>query len=64
MTLLPDFSQVAFDEQFVNFEAFERQFDENRQFFTEGVNLFNKADLFYSRKNWRKPAEFHQCQPG
>jgi hypothetical protein len=58
MTLLPDFSQVAFDEQFVNFEAFERQFDENRQFFTEGVNLFNKADLFYSRRIGGNPQNF------
>lgn len=58
MTLLPDFSQVAFDEQFVNFDAFERQFDENRQFFTEGVNLFNKADLFYSRRIGGNPQNF------
>lgn len=58
MTLLPDFSQVAFDEQFVNFEAFERQFDENRQFFTEGVNLFNKAGLFYSRRIGGNPKNF------
>jgi hypothetical protein len=58
MTLLPDFSQVAFDEQFVNFEAFEQQFDENRQFFTEGVNLFNKADLFYSRRIGGNPKNF------
>jgi hypothetical protein len=58
MTLLPDFSQVAFDEQFVNFDAFEQQFDENRQFFTEGVNLFNKADLFYSRRIGGNPKNF------
>ena len=58
MTLLPDFSQVAFDEQFVNFEAFEREFDENRQFFTEGVNLFKKAGLFYSRRIGGNPQNF------
>jgi hypothetical protein len=58
MTLLPDFSQVAFDEQFVNFDAFEQQFDENRQFFTEGVNLFNKAGLFYSRRIGGNPKNF------
>ena len=58
MTLLPDFSQIAFDEQFVNFEAFEQQFDENRQFFTEGVNLFNKADLFYSRRIGGNPKNY------
>ena len=58
MTLLPDFSQVAFDEQFVNFGAFEQRFDENRQFFTEGVNLFNKAGLFYSRRIGGNPQNF------
>jgi len=64
MTLLPDFSQVAFDEQFVNFEAFEQQFDENRQFFTEGVNLFNKADLFYSRRIGGNPKNFTNANLG
>jgi hypothetical protein len=58
MTLLPDFSQVAYDEQFVNFGAFEQRFDENRQFFTEGVNLFNKAGLFYSRRIGGNPKNF------
>ena len=64
MTLLPDFSQVAFDEQFVNFEAFEQQFDENRQFFTEGINLFNKADLFYSRRIGGNPKNFTNANLG
>jgi hypothetical protein len=50
VTLLPDFSQVAFDNQVLNLGPFENRFDENRQFFTEGVELFNKRDLFYSRR--------------
>lgn len=50
VTLLPDFSQVAFDNQILNLGPFENRFDENRQFFTEGVELFNKRDLFYSRR--------------
>jgi len=58
MTLLPDFSQVAYDQQFVNFEPFEQRFDENRQFFTEGVNLFSKGDLFYSRRIGGNPKNF------
>lgn len=64
MTLLPDFSQVAYDEQFVNFEAFEQRFDENRQFFTEGVNLFNKAGLFYSRRIGGNPKNFTNANLG
>jgi len=50
MTLIPDFGQVAFDNQFLNLSPFENQFAENRQFFTEGTELFNIGDLFYSRR--------------
>ena len=50
VTLLPDFSQVAFDNQVLNLGPFENRFYENRQFFTEGTELFNKRDLFYSRR--------------
>lgn len=50
MTLIPDFSQVRFDEQVLNLSPFEVQFDENRGFFTEGIELFQKANLFYSRR--------------
>lgn len=50
MTLIPDFGQVALDQQFVNFSPFENRFDENRQFFTEGTELFSIGDIFYSRR--------------
>ncbi|GAB5557489.1 MAG: hypothetical protein SchgKO_17020 [Schleiferiaceae bacterium] len=50
ITLIPDFGQVPFDRQFVNLSPFENQFDENRQFFVEGVELFNRSNLFYSRR--------------
>ena len=50
MTLVPDFGQVVFDNKVLNISPFEIQFNENRQFFTEGTELFNKADLFYSRR--------------
>ncbi len=50
MTLVPDFGQVVFDNQVLNLSPFEIQFNENRQFFTEGTELFNKAGLFYSRR--------------
>jgi hypothetical protein len=50
MTLVPDFGQVQFDNQVLNLSPFEVQFNENRQFFTEGTELFNKAGLFYSRR--------------
>lgn len=50
VTLIPDFSGVRSDNEVLNLSPFEVRFDENRQFFTEGVELFNKAGLFYSRR--------------
>ncbi len=54
-TLIPDFSQVAFDDVELNLGPFEQQFSEQRQFFTEGVDLFNKGRLFYSRRIGNAP---------
>jgi hypothetical protein len=48
--LVPDFGQVRFDNVVLNLSAFEQQFTENRPFFTEGTDLFNKGNLFYSRR--------------
>ena len=50
MALIPDFSQVQSDNQVLNLSPFEVQYDENRPFFTEGTELFNKRGLFYSRR--------------
>ena len=50
MTLIPDFSGVRSDNQVLNLSPFEVRFDEQRQFFIEGVELFNRAGLFYSRR--------------
>lgn len=49
-TLIPDFSQVGFDDVVLNLGPFEQQFTEQRQFFTEGTELFGIANLFYSRR--------------
>jgi hypothetical protein len=56
MTLIPDFAQVQSDNVFLNLRPFEIKFDEYRQFFTEGTELFNKAGLFYSRRIGDKPS--------
>lgn len=50
MTLIPDFGQASFDDAVLNLGPFEQQFDENRSFFMEGTELFNKGGLFYSRR--------------
>lgn len=50
MTLIPDFGQVRADDRILNLSPFEVRFSENRAFFTEGIELFSRADLFYSRR--------------
>ena len=50
MSLVPDFSQVQSDNVVLNLSPFEVRFDENRPFFTEGTELFNKGRIFYSRR--------------
>jgi hypothetical protein len=57
-TLVPDFGQVISDNQVLNLTPFEVQFAENRQFFTEGTELFNKGNLFYSRRVGAQPIGF------
>jgi hypothetical protein len=55
MTLIPDFGQVQSDNQVLNLTPFEVKFNENRSFFTEGTELFNKGNFFYSRRVGGKP---------
>jgi len=50
MSLIPDFSQVQSDNVVLNLSAYEVRYAENRQFFTEGTELFDKGNLFYSRR--------------
>ena len=50
MTLVPDFGQTLYDNKVLNLSPVEVRYDERRYFFTEGVDLFNKNDLFYSRR--------------
>ncbi len=50
MTLVPDFSEARSDDNILNLGPFEQEFDEQRAFFTEGTELFNKGGLFYSRR--------------
>lgn len=55
MTLIPDFGEAQSDNRVLNLSPFEVRFDENRQFFTEGIELFNKGGLFYSRRVGGRP---------
>jgi hypothetical protein len=53
--LVPDFGQTKFDNVILNLSPYEQQFTENRPFFTEGTDLFNKGSLFYSRRIGGQP---------
>jgi hypothetical protein len=57
-TLIPDFGQTLSDNQVLNLSPFEVQYQENRAFFTEGTELFNKGGLFYSRRVGAQPLGF------
>ena len=56
--LIPDFGQTKYDDQILNLGPFEQQFNENRAFFTEGTDLFNKGELFYSRRIGGSPSTY------
>lgn len=62
MTLVPDFGQVPSDPQVLNLTPFEVQFNENRDFFKEGTDLFNQGQLFYARRIGRTPGGFNRVQ--
>ncbi|MBE0679246.1 MAG: carbohydrate binding family 9 domain-containing protein [Bacteroidales bacterium] len=49
-TLIPDFGQVQSDDQVLNLTPYEVKYNEKRPFFMEGTELFNKGDIFYSRR--------------
>jgi len=59
MTLLPDFGQVQSDNKVKNLSYRETTFEENRPFFKEGTELFNKNRLFYSRRIGKTPGLFY-----
>ncbi len=50
MMLIPDFGQIQSDDKQLNLSPYELYYQERRQFFTEGVELFNRGDIFYSRR--------------
>lgn len=49
-TLIPDFGQTISDQLILNLTPYEIQFQDNRQFFNEGLELFSRGGIFYSRR--------------
>ena len=58
-TLIPDYGQVVSDNAVNNLTPYEVKFTENRPFFTEGIEIFNKAGLFYSRRVGATPTKYN-----
>tara|TARA_R110002072_G_scaffold192413_2_gene349445 strand:- start:5024 stop:7441 length:2418 start_codon:yes stop_codon:yes gene_type:complete len=50
MTVIPDFGQARSDNEILNLGPFEVRYNENRQFFIEGTDLFQIGGIFYSRR--------------
>jgi hypothetical protein len=60
MTLIPDFGQRKSDQIVLNLTPYEVKYSENRQFFTEGMELFDKSGLFYSRRIGKQPNGYYE----
>lgn len=55
MMLIPDFGQIQSDDEQLNLSPYEIQYNEKRQFFVEGTELFNRVGIFYSRRIGSNP---------
>lgn len=55
MMVIPDFGQIQSDDKKLNLSPYELYYDEKRQFFTEGTELFQRGGIFYSRRIGANP---------
>lgn len=58
VALIPDFGDIQSDNLEFNLSPFEIYYEERRPFFTEGINLFSRGDLFYSRRIGSTPSRY------
>ncbi len=58
MMLIPDFGQVQADDAVLNLSPYETFYNENRAFFTEGMEIYNRGGIFYSRRIGRQPGGY------
>ena len=56
VALIPDFGDIQSDDLEFNLSPFEIYYAERRPFFTEGIELFNRGGLFYSRRIGGEPS--------
>ena len=62
MTLLPDFGQVQSDNKIKTLGYEEITYNENRSFFKEATELFDKSGLFYTRRIGKVPSGFYDVE--
>ncbi len=62
LMLIPDFGQVQSDDQILNLGPFETYFSEKRPFFTEGTELYEKAEIFYSKRIGSTPEKYYNIE--
>jgi hypothetical protein len=62
MILIPDFGQVQSDDEVLNLSPYEIRYDEKRAFFTEGTELFDKGNIFYSRRIGSQPMNYDKVE--
>lgn len=62
MTLVPDFGQVQSDDEIYNLSPFEVYYSEKRPFFMEGTELFDKGDVFYTRRIGSTPTSYSDVE--
>lgn len=62
MMLIPDYSQIESDEQELNLSPYETYYDDKRYFFTEGTEIFNKGNIFYSRRIGKTPTLYSDIE--
>jgi len=62
MTLIPDFGQVQTDDEIYNLSPFEVYYSERRPFFMEGTELFDKGNVFYSRRVGKQPSGYYDVE--
>ena len=55
MMLVPDFGQIQSDDKKLNLTPYELYYSEKRQFFNEGTELFQRTNIFYSRRIGASP---------
>ncbi len=62
MMLIPDFGHVESDDVVLSLDPFEVYYGEKRPFFTEGTELFDKGNVFYSRRIGSRPSGYNSVE--